>query len=364
MKSTLPPESNVERLNVQRSTFLEAVAAHFGGRPRQNELLAGHTTLRLGGPAEIWLAVESVSELVTAVTLARQYDVPVFMLGGGANLLIRDTGIRGLVIENRANKVEIPSSPFKVGEGGKVKIVAESGAVLPNLARRCARHGLSGLEWAVGVPGTIGGAVVNNAGAYGSDMAHNLSRAELLTPTGERLWQPVEWFEYGYRTSRLKKSSEVSSQKSVISSQSSEVSSQKSEDPGLRSPVSGREQGWIVLQAELHLTAAPVAEIKARMDEFNRRRKASQPPGATIGSMFKNPPGDYAGRLIEAAGLKGYKIGQAQISPIHANFFQNLGGATATEVLSLIEIAQTTVESKFGVKLELEIEVVGEEGRN
>jgi UDP-N-acetylmuramate dehydrogenase len=369
MKSTLPPESNVERLNVQRSTFLEALAVHFGGRPRQNELLAGHTTLRLGGPAEIWLAVESVNELVTAVTLARQYHVPVFMLGGGANLLIRDTGIRGLVIENRANNVEIPASPFKVGEGGKVKIVVESGTVLPNLARRCARRGLSGLEWAVGVPGTIGGAVVNNAGAYGSDMAHNLSRAELLAPTGERLWQPVKWFEYGYRTSRLKKRPVVSSQKSVISDQRSVVSGRNEELGGRPSAVSPEHAEWvggrwIVLQAELHLSPASPAEVKARMDEFNRRRKASQPPGATIGSMFKNPPGDYAGRLIEAAGLKGYKIGQAQISPIHANFFQNLGGATATEVLSLIETAQTTVESKFGVKLELEIEVVGEEERN
>ncbi|NJN94811.1 MAG: FAD-binding protein [Anaerolineales bacterium] len=204
MKLNPPPEPDVERLNVERLTFLEALAAHFGDRPRQNELLAGHTTFRLGGPAEIWLAVASIKELVTAVTLARQYRVPVFILGGGANLLISDTGIRGLVIENRASKVEIPPAPFKE-EGGRVKIVAESGTVLPNLARRCARRGLSGLEWAVGVPGTIGGAVVNNAGAYGSDMAHNLSRVELLAPTGERLWQPVEWFEYAYRTSRLKR---------------------------------------------------------------------------------------------------------------------------------------------------------------
>lgn len=309
---------------------MAALAAIFGDRPRQDEPLAGHTTLRLGGPAEVWLAVESVDELVTAVTLARQHHVPVFMLGGGANLLISDAGIRGLVIENRANRVEFPSSEKE--KRGKVKIIAESGAALPNLARRCAKRGLSGLEWAVGVPGTIGGAVVNNAGAFGSDIAHNLSRAELLAPTGEQVWQPVEWFEYGYRTSRLKK-------KSIASSQS---------------------EDWIVLQAELHLTSTSAAEVKVRMDEFNRQRKATQPPGATIGSMFKNPPGDYAGRLIEAAGLKGYRIGQAQISPIHANFFQNLGGATATEVMGLIQTAQETVEARFGVKLELEIEVVGE----
>lgn len=311
--------------------LVAALAACFGDRPRQHEPLAGHTTLRLGGPAEVWLAVERVDELVSAVTLARQHLVPVFMLGGGANLLISDAGINGLVIENRANKVEFLASSLKEKNLGEVRIMAESGAALPNLARRCAKRGLSGLEWAAGVPGTIGGAVVNNAGAYGSDMAHNLIRAELLTPTGERVWQPVEWFEYGYRTSRLKK-------KSVASSQN---------------------QGWIVLQAELRLTPAPVAAVKARLDEFNRRRKASQPPGATIGSMFKNPPGDYAGRLIEAVGLKGYRIGQAQISTLHANFFQNLGGATATDVMSLIQTAQAAVEAKFGVKLELEIEVVG-----
>ncbi|MCL4297479.1 MAG: UDP-N-acetylmuramate dehydrogenase [Anaerolineae bacterium] len=340
MKSSLLPENNV-------STFMATLAAFFGDRPRRDEPLAGHTTLRLGGPAEVWLAVESAAELVTAVALARQHHVPIFMLGGGANLLISDAGIRGLVIENRANRVEFPS--LEKEKRDEVKLIAESGAALPNLARRCAKRGLSGLEWAVGVPGTIGGAVVNNAGAYGSDIAHNLSRAELLAPTGERVWQPVEWFKYGYRTSRLKK-------KPVVSGQMSVASSQKAE--------SGPREGWIVLQAELHLTPAPAVEVKARMDEFNRRRRATQPPGATIGSMFKNPPGDYAGRLIEAAGLKGYRIGQAQISPLHANFFQNLGGATATEVMGLIQTAQETVEAKFGVKLELEIEVVGEEERN
>jgi UDP-N-acetylmuramate dehydrogenase len=330
---------------------LAALLAVFGDRPRCDEPLAGHTTLRLGGPADIWLAVESVAELVTAVTLAREHHMPIFMLGGGANLLISDAGIRGLVIENRANQVEFPAASLQEKAGREVKIIAESGVVLPNLARRCAKRGLSGLEWAVGVPGTVGGAVVNNAGAYGSDIAHNLNRAELLSPSGEPVWQPVEWFEYGYRTSRLKEKSEVRSQKSEIG--------------GRRSVVGGREEGWIVLRAELHLTPAPAAEIKARTAEFNQRRKSSQPPGATIGSMFKNPPGDYAGRLIEAAGLKGYRLGQAQISPIHANFFQNLGGATASEVMRLIQTAQTAVEARFGIKLELEIEVIGEwEERN
>ncbi|MBN1995676.1 MAG: UDP-N-acetylmuramate dehydrogenase [Anaerolineae bacterium] len=306
------------------SPFLTVLAAVFGDRVRRNEPLAGHTTFRLGGPAEVWLAVENVSELVSAATLARQHHVPLFILGGGANVLIGDAGIRGLVIQNRSNRVDFPSP---VGEPDqRVEVMADSGVVLPGLTRRCAKRGLNGLEWAVGVPGTIGGAVINNAGAFGRDMAHTLVRAELLTPTGERVWQPVDWFEYEYRTSRLK----------------------------------GQRDGWIVLRAALQLMSAPVAKVERRMQEFNIQRKASQPPGATMGSIFKNPSGDYAGRLIEAAGLKGYRLGGAQISPVHANFFQNLGQATAAEVLTLIETAQTTVKDKFGVELELEIEVLGE----
>lgn len=261
--------------------------------------------------------------------MARRHNQPVLILGGGANLLISEAGIRGLVLQNRANRVK-----FSGDSEHTAALTVDSGVVLPNLARRCAGQGLSGLEWAVGVPGTVGGAIVNNAGAYGQDMAGNLIRAELLSPTNERVWRPVEWFEYSYRTSRLK-------------------GAQRNR-PG--------SQGWIVLQAELRLAPAPVAEIEATMNQFNERRKASQPPGATIGSMFKNPSGDYAGRLIEAAGLKGYRIGQAQISPVHANFFQNLGGARASEVLELIRVARTAVQDKFGVVLELEIEVVGEFG--
>lgn len=316
-------------------SFLPALTATFGDRPRRNEPLAAHTTLRLGGPAEVWLAVENITEFVQAVSLARQHNVPVFILGGGANLLISDAGIRGLVVENRSGQVDFP--PLVDREADQtVKLVADSGVALANLARRCAKRGLSGLEWAVGVPGTLGGAVVNNAGAYGRDIAHSLIRAEMLSLGGERVWQPVEWFEYDYRTSKLKR--------------------QPSPAPD------GVEEraGWIVLRAELQMTSAPVAEIEARMREFTTRRKAGQPPGATIGSMFKNPPGDYAGRLIEAAGLKGHRVGQAQVSSIHANFFQNLGGATAAEMLTLIKTAQEAVKDKFGVELTLEIEVIGE----
>ncbi len=314
--------------------ILAAFSARFGDRLRRNELLANHTTLRLGGPADIWLAVGSVTELVDAVTLAQQYDVAVFILGGGANLLISDAGIRGLVIENRARRVDFPAT-IGTEAGWKVHISTESGCILPNLVRRCAKRGLSGLEWAVGVPGTVGGAVVNNAGAYGGDIARNLVQAEMLSPTAERVWQPASWFEYDYRSSRLKRY-KLDRSRSVKTS------------------------NWVVLRAELQLTTAPLGEIDARLNAFNERRKASQPPGATIGSMFKNPPGDYAGRLIETVGLKGYRVGQAQISPVHANFFQNLGRATASDVMTLINTARNAVAAQLGVRLELEIEVIGE----
>ena len=317
--------------------FFATLSAKFGHRVRRDELLAQHTTLRLGGPADIWLAVESTAELVEVVHLARTHAVPFFMLGGGANLLISDSGLRGLVIENRARRVEFP---VMTGQnlGQPVTLVAESGVVLPNLVRRCLKRGLSGLEWAVGVPGTVGGAVVNNAGAYGSDMAHNLVRAELLSPNGARVWRAESWFEYDYRNSRLKRR------------------------PG-QAERGETTRSWVVLAAELQATVASPDEVATRTHQFNERRKASQPPGATIGSMFKNPPGDYAGRLIEAAGLKGYRCGRAQISEVHANFFQNLGGAQAAEMMTLIQTARQAVADKFDITLDLEIEVVGEFGK-
>ncbi len=301
-----------------------ALQAQFGEQGRRNEPLSAHTTLRLGGPADIWFPARSIEQLVQASTLAWHDQVPLFILGGGANLLIRDEGIRGLVIENRTNTVQFKES----------RVWADSGIVISRLAKQCAQHGLSGFEWAAGIPGTLGGAIVNNAGAYGKCIAGHLVQAELFyrsdpsnpdSPDGRRVWQPVNWFEYTYRTSKLKQL--------------------KGEKP-------------IVLQAELALTAASMAEIETTMQGYTMRRKATQPPGATIGSMFKNPPGDYAGRLIEAAGLKGYRINQTQISPIHANFFVNLGGARADDVVKLIKTAQKQVYDKFRVALALEIEII------
>jgi UDP-N-acetylmuramate dehydrogenase len=302
-----------------RSVLAAALRAALGdesvaeGRP-----VARYTSLRVGGPADLLIVAESAGSLQQAVTLAWERDVPCYVLGSGSNVLVGDGGIRGLVVVNRAKAVGIV-------EGG---IRAESGAALATVARLAVSAGLEGLEWASGIPGTVGGAVVGNAGAWGSDVASTLGQATVLQADGSAAaWAP-ERFGYAYRTSALKR-----------------------QGPGRRG---------VVLEAEFRLQPADSASLQARVAEISARRKASQPAGASCGSVFKNPPGDYAGRLVEAAGLKGQARGGAIISPVHANFVVNEGGASAGDVRSLIELMRQTVRERFGVTLELEIEVLGE----
>lgn len=284
----------------------------------RHEPLARYTAARIGGVADWLVVVESVGMMIEAVQGAQNQGLAWCVLGSGSNVLVADAGLRGLVIVNKARHVVV--------EGERV--YAEAGANLSSLARSCIARGLAGLEWAVSVPGTVGGAVVGNAGAHGGDVAGNLASAIILELDGKISEWPVERFEYGYRDSIIK-----------------------------RSPA---EAAPVVLAARFELTADDPAELAGRADEFVARRKATQPPGASLGSMFKNPSGDYAGRLIEAAGLKGTKIGGAQISPIHANFFVNTGNATATDVKTLIDLARERVKERFGVELALEVELIGE----
>ncbi|GAB4535464.1 MAG: UDP-N-acetylmuramate dehydrogenase [Anaerolineae bacterium] len=318
-------------MTLSHPSALDALHERFGQRLRQNEPLAAHTTLRVGGPADLWLTVTSLEELIEAMALAWEHHIPVCLLGSGANMLVSDRGVRGLVLQNRCQQVSLPATGDNAEAADPPHVLVESGVILPSLAHRLAHQGLSGLEWAVGVPGTIGGAVVNNAGAYGYCMADCLVRAELYLPASEqRAWYLVNWFEYDYRSSRLKR----------------------------------REVGEpaVVLQAELALSHKSPGEIENQMAAFSARRRASQPTGASVGSMFKNPPGDYAGRLIEAAGLKGKQIGGAQISPVHANFFINQGQAQAADFAALIDLARQTVKERFDIELELEIEKIGDWG--
>jgi len=297
---------------------VDVLRAAFGDRVQANISLAPYTSARIGGPAEFLVSAGSADELAEIVSLLWAQGLPYRILGGGSNVLVSDKGLRGVTVLNRAKAVAFEAGPHP-------RVWAESGAVFSNLANRAATKGLGGLEWAATVPGTVGGAIYGNAGAFGGETAASLVWAEVLTGSGRERW-PVEKFEYGYRRSALK-------------SEGSKAA---------------------VLSAELRLNNATKEEVTAKIEQFSRRRKGSQPPGASMGSMFKNPEDDYAGRLIEAAGLKGARIGKAEISPLHGNFFINHGHARAADVRALIELARRTVAEKFGVELELEIELVGE----
>jgi UDP-N-acetylmuramate dehydrogenase len=294
-----------------------------------NESLARYTAFRIGGSAELLVFAKSTKALRQVVVLASKHQVPCRVLGGGSNILVSDAGVCGLVVLNRARAVtfSLPSEPA-VQRGG-ASVQAESGASLSTVARMCVRRGLAGLEWAASIPGSVGGAVVGNAGAWGSDVSSTLVEATVLETGGDSVQWPVEWFEYGYRTSILK-----------------------------HGALRGAPQA-VVLQASFALQPGDRQALEAQVAEFATRRKASQPPGATCGSVFRNPPGDYAGRLIEAAGLKGRRAGGAEISTVHANFFVNHGEATATDVKTLIDLARQEVKAQFGVDLQLEIELVG-----
>lgn len=296
----------------------------FGDQLQVGTSLAKYTSSRVGGSAELFLTVTSSDELLTAVTLAYNRNVPYFVLGGGSNIMVSDKGVRGLVIMNRAKTVTYRHI------GASVICTAESGMNLSSLARQCIAKGLGGLEWGISVPGTVGGAVVGNSGAHGGDMASNVRAVTILEPgRGTRIYRQDQ-LGYGYRTSILK-----------------------------------QEQGRnvarrVVLSAEIELKPEKVSVLQGRADGFIAHRKQTQPGGATVGSMFKNPENYYAGYLIEAAGLKGYRVGGAQISEKHANFFVNDENATAEDIRSLIAEAWHVVREKFNVELDLEVELVGE----
>ena len=297
---------------------IDILYAKLGDKVKENVSLAPYTSARIGGPADILIPAESADELTRTIKLLQKQEMDYIILGGGSNVLVSDKGVRGVVVLNRAKGVR-----FHIGDEPSVTV--ESGVVFSNLANRCAAKGFAGLEWAATVPGTIGGAVYGNAGAFGGDMAGNLIWAELLTENGREKFT-AEQMDYGYRTSVLKRG----------------------------------ELDAIVLAAELRLQNSTKEEATVKIEQFSAHRKATQPPGASMGSMFKNPNGDYAGRLIEAVGLKATRIGNAMISPVHGNFFINHDNTKADDIRRLIELVMKTVKEIQGVDLELEVELVGE----
>lgn len=298
----------------------QALRQAFGRRLREGIPLAPYTSARIGGPADFLVAVRSAEEL--GDTCRRLWDLGLEsrIMGGGSNVLVSDAGVRGAVVLNQARDVEFSES------ASAVTVTAESGASFGSVARRAVERGLAGIEWATTIPGTVGGAIVGNAGAFGGEVSQALKLADILQrPDRQEAW-PVDRLGYAYRSSWLKS------------------------HPGEA----------VVLAGTFGLRHEDREGLRQKVSEIAGQRQRTQPPGASWGSMFKNPPGDHAGRLLEEAGMKGRRQGAAEVSSLHANFFVNLGGATAADVWTLIETAREEVRRTAGVELELEIERLGE----
>lgn len=285
-------------------------------RQARREPMAAHTSFRIGGPADLIFFPRRAEQVAAAIRLAREFEVPCQIIGNGSNLLVRDGGIRGLVIELSQDLAGVRTE-------GRV-IRAQAGLPLALLSREARNHALDGLAFAAGIPGTVGGAVAMNAGAYDGMISQVLTRA-LVLADGRMQWLPLEALALGYRASN------------VLS------------------------EGWVVLEAEFALAPGDGEAIQARMNELARRRREKQPLNLpSAGSVFKRPEGHFAGDLIERAGLKGARVGGAMVSELHAGFIVNAGGACARDVLALIERIQAEVSARFGVRLHTEIRVIGE----
>ncbi|UIO40708.1 UDP-N-acetylmuramate dehydrogenase [Brevibacillus brevis] len=282
-----------------------------------DEPLANHTTWRIGGPADLLIQPKDKASLQKALLIIHRHEIPWSVIGRGSNLLVRDRGIRGAVLKvaEGLSHCEFKGEEVCVGAGySMIRLAVETG-----------KMGLTGMEFAGGIPGTVGGAVYMNAGAHGSDLSRILIDAEILFENGESKVLSNEELSFSYRTSLLQK------------------------------------QKGIVLEARFQLRTGDRKEIAATLAVNKERRRNTQPlQMPCAGSVFRNPPNDHAGRLIEAAGLKGYQIGGAQVSEKHSNFIVNCGGATAADVLTLINHVRSTILEKNGIDLHPEVLVVGE----
>jgi UDP-N-acetylmuramate dehydrogenase len=291
---------------------------------KRDERLGRYTTFGVGGPADAFVVASTASQLAALVRLCIRTGTPLFVLGSGSNIVIGDRGIRGVTIGNQA---AAETGPGAVTDGDKRCLVrVDAGCSFAGLARRLAFAGYAGLEWACGIPGTVGGAVVYNAGAYGGCLGDILRRIAVADEDGER---EIEAADLGlvYRGSAFTR---------------------------------GLMAGRAVLWAELALWPGDASDLRARVLDYDQRRLAAQPRGRNAGSFFKNPPGQPAWKLIEAVGLRGHRIGGAEFSAKHCNFMVNTGHATAAEVYALKCLAQTRIRERFGIDLENEVALVGE----
>ena len=305
-------------------TWLAELAELSRGGVQRHVPLAPFTSFRIGGPAEYLAIIDDLSRLEAALTLLGEAEIPFLLLGGGSNVLVSDAGVPGLTLINQCKQMHWPDTP-----GETTLVTVEAGAPLAGFARESINRGLAGMSWAVSIPGTVGGAVVGNAGAHGGDIAGVLLSARVWLPDGRIVDWSAEEMAFAYRSSRLK--------------------------------------GWpsdqpqpIILSATFRLRPDVAGEETERASANIQHRRRTQPVEKSAGSIFKNPPGDSAGRLIDQAGLKGRCAGDACISEKHANFIINRGRATAADVVTLMNLARSEVWRQFGILLEPEILFVGD----
>ena len=287
---------------------------------RRNEPMASHTTFRIGGPCDLFISPETEEQIVFCIQTLRQMQVPMMVMGNGSNVLVRDGGIRGCVVKINSSGAEMQVDPKAQ------TLYAGAGETMMAIANRCMEEGLTGQEFASGIPGTLGGAVMMNAGAYEHEIGEIIQSVRVLTEEGQVCEIANADMHFGYRTS------------------------------------AATTHRWVVLGATLRLEKADPEQVRAKVQDFTRRRRAKQPlMYASAGSTFKRPEGHFAAKLIDDAGLKGASVGQAQVSEMHAGFVINRGGASARDVLALMQKIQQTVQERFGVTLQPEVKIIGED---
>jgi len=322
---------------------------HFRERVRRNEPLARHCTFGVGGPADVWVSLDAGEELIRLVRLCAENRWPVLHVGNGTNVLYADAGVRGIVA-----RIALSSYGIEDHSDGTALLIAGAGVSWPRLLNELAPLGWGGLEFGPGIPGTLGGGVISNAGAHNSDLGKVLEWIEVLDARSSSEEQPSvpmirryqhDELDLGYRHSRFRAQRRV-----------------QFDERGypLVAPRGFIEPSEIIMQLGVRLHREDPVKLRAAISQYKQHRKRTQPPHQSAGSVFKNPEGDFAGHLIEQAGMKGKIHGKAQISERHANFIVNLGGARAADVAALIMQARNRVYEMFGVNLEMEVELRGE----
>ncbi|PEP66202.1 MULTISPECIES: UDP-N-acetylmuramate dehydrogenase [Bacillus] len=284
---------------------------------KQDEMLKNHTHIKVGGKADVFVQPTTYTEIQQVVQYANKHNIPITFLGNGSNVIIKDGGIRGITLSlTHITDVTV----------NEQTIVAQSGAAIIDISRIALEHSLTGLEFACGIPGSVGGALYMNAGAYGGEVAYVLTKAVVMTKEGELITLSKDDFDFGYRKSRF------------------------------------ANNHYIILEATFELEKGVYEEIKEKMDDLTYKRESKQPlEYPSCGSVFKRPPNNFAGKLIQDSELQGTRIGGVEVSTKHAGFMVNVDNGTAQDYIDLIHFVQKTVKEKFGVTLEREVRIIGED---